>query len=372
MPWPIPANTVGGVADCPTGAPWSCAFSGLALVIASRYTPWPDLNPAASCFNGETADTGYEELSAFGPMRGPGGRLPARERGKRVRPLFTTMRRVASHRALHWAGAALASLGLSGCATFWEDVTSKDFQFHDLWVTPDPLVVLRDSDQGDKRARALRVLREPKQNGGTDKDQDAIVAILVTAAKSDAQPLCRLAAIQALGHFQDPRAAQGLQDAFFAVTEAPARREAPGSESFAANSAFAPETSIIIQCEALPALGQTKNSSGVELLARVARPGPATAVEASEVEKQQNRDLRLAAVRALGNYSHYEATSALVAVLEKDKDAALQNRAAESLQASTGKDLGKDPKAWHDLLERPPEQKAAREEKKFDLVGWFK
>ena len=63
-----------------------------------------------------------------------------------------------------------------------------------------------------------------------------------------------------------------------------------------------------------------------KLLARVARPGPSTVVEASESEKQQNRDLRLAAVRALGNFQHYQATEALVVVLEKDKDVALHDR----------------------------------------------
>jgi len=288
-----------------------------------------------------------------------------------VQPLFNAIRRGARRRAVHLAGAALASLGLSGCAQFWEDVTSKDFQCSDLWSRPNPLLVLRDSNSGDKRARALRSLREPKQHGGTAEEQDAMVNILVTAAKTDPQPLCRLAAIQSLGGFQDPRAAQGLQDAFFAVTEAPARREPTKPESFGANAAFPPDVSTVIQCKALEALGKTGHPSGVELLARVARPGPSTVVEASETEKQQNRDLRLSAVRALGHHKHYEATSALVAVLEKDKDVALQNRAAESLAEATGKDLGKDPKAWEEFLTKPPEQQK-KEQKTVDLASWFK
>ena len=73
------------------------------------------------------------------------------------------------------AGAALTSLGLSGCAGFWDDVTSKDFKVQAMFVTPNPLLVLRDSTDGDKRAKALRALTEPKQNGGSDEDQDAVV-----------------------------------------------------------------------------------------------------------------------------------------------------------------------------------------------------
>jgi hypothetical protein len=280
------------------------------------------------------------------------------------------------------AGAALAGLVLCGCtntSSFWDDVTSHDFEFKNLWSPePNPLLVLRDSKDGDKRAKALARLQEPKQHGGSDADQDAIVSILVTAAKTDPQPLCRLSAIQALANFHDPRAAQGLSDAFFAVTVEDSKKGPMTTESFATNTAFPPDTANIIQCEALTALGKTKSPVAVELLARVARPGPTTIVEASEVDKQQNRDLRLAAVRALGNFSHYQATEALVVVLQKDKDVALHDRALESLQASTGKKLPDDPKAWDDLLHHPNADQTASAPKEkdkswnIDLVGWFK
>jgi HEAT repeat protein len=275
------------------------------------------------------------------------------------------------------AGALLASLALSGCTTtFWDDVTSRDFEFKSLWEpAPNPLVVLQNSKDGDARARALSALREPKQHGGNDKDQDFILGLLVTAARNDAQPLCRLAAIQSLSTFQDPRAVQGLTDAFFAVTVEEPHKGVLSTDSFATNNAFPQETANIIQCEALAALGKTKNPAAVELLARVARPGPNTVVEAAEQEKQQNRDLRLAAVRGLGNFNHYQATEALVAVLQKDKDVALHRRALESLEASTGKKLPDDPKAWDALLHQEPgTQNAgspAEKESKFSLVGWW-
>jgi HEAT repeat protein len=274
------------------------------------------------------------------------------------------------------AGAFLASVGMCGCVDFWDTVTNRNFEISQLWTAPpNPLVVLRDSNDGDERAKALRRLTEPKQHGGTDQDQDTIVTILVTAAKTDPQPLCRLAAIQSLGQFQDPRAAQGLIDAFFAVTvQEPHPQETLRTEAFITNAAFPAETANIIQCEALASLGRTKNPAGVELLARVARPGPSTVVEAGSGEKQQNRDLRLAAVRALANFQHYQATEALVTVLEKDPDVALHDRALESLQTATGKKLPDEPKAWEDLMHQPPSnQKAATaNDSKINLVGWFK
>ena len=111
--------------------------------------------------------------------------------------------------AARLAGILLVSLAMCGCTTtFWDDITSRDFEFKKLWESPpNPLVVLHESHDGDARARALSSLKEPKEHGGKDEDQDAIVSILVTAARTDAQPLCRLAAIQSLGTFKDPRGA---------------------------------------------------------------------------------------------------------------------------------------------------------------------
>src|SRR5258708_21968841 len=117
-------------------------------------------------------------------------------------------------KSVNWrmACAGLLIFGLCGCAGFWADVTSHDFEVSSLFVKPNPLQVLKDSSDGDKRARALRTLREPKQYGGSDQEQDFVVNMLTTAAVAEHQYFCRLAAIQALGHFKDPRAVKGLED----------------------------------------------------------------------------------------------------------------------------------------------------------------
>lgn len=296
--------------------------------------------------------------------------------------LFRELRNIWGRRA-RLAGVALLVLNVCGCAAFWDKVTSSKFQFKDLYTTPDPLQVLQNSTDGDERAQALRSLREPKQNNGDDAAQDMVVKVLVLSATTDPQPLCRLAAIDALGHFQDPRAVQGLMEAFWAVNTQPTpqvtqvKMKTPTgrlSSATPAAKAMSSETVTVIQCEALRALGETRNPAAVELLARMARPEPLTAPETSEQEKEQVRDIKIAAVRALGNFRHYQATEALVEVLKNEKDVALRDRAVDSLEAATGKHYGDDVKSWEDLIRQTPDTRNARApdgDWKVKLVGWF-
>ena len=265
-----------------------------------------------------------------------------------------------------WRGSrflGLAALGLSlcGCASFFEQISRRDIpvaqRFSEYWSKPDPLVVLRDSKDGDPRAQALRSLKEPKQNGGGDKDQEAILAILTAAATSESQPLCRAAAVHSLGEFKDPRAVPVLIDAYYKA------------------ATFAPETASVVQCEALTALGKTKDPAAVELLTRVVR-APSPAFDVPEADKQQEQDRRTAAARALGNFSHYQATEALLYVLKNERDAGLRCRAGEALAKATGKDLGDDAAAWDRVLNEhaydgPVKPPHAKEQSKLNLVGWF-
>jgi hypothetical protein len=245
----------------------------------------------------------------------------------------------------------LGCTGLTGCTGFWDEITSRDFSVKNFFVTPNPMLVLRDSSDGDLRARSLRALREPKLHGGTDADQDAVVKILCTAAATEKQPLCRLAAIQSLGRFKDPRAVEGLKDAFYNA------------------SSFAPETTTIIRCQAVTALGQTGNPGGLELLTRVVGEPPA---EGSEMEKQQALDVRIAAARALCKFKEPAAAQALVHVLQTERDVGLRDRATESLQLATGKNLPADAKAWEQALQPAAGTTVAAEQgKRIKLLGWF-
>ena len=226
------------------------------------------------------------------------------------------------------AGPIIAALTVTGCASFWDDVTSRDFKMKSLFVQPDPLTVLQTSTDGDLRAKALRSLKEPISHGGTQADQDEVMKLLSNAAVTDKQPLCRLAAMQTLGRFKDPRAAGVLTDAFYK-----------------ANS-FAPDTSAMLQCHALKSLGETSSPAGQELLVKVVREPRS---EGTEVERQNAMDIRLAAARALGHYSDPQAEAALFLVMRTEKDVGLRMCAYDSLKTATGKRMPLESKDWESL-----------------------
>jgi HEAT repeat protein len=243
-------------------------------------------------------------------------------------------------RSTAWAGlvcTALAAVGVCGCGA-WDEITVKEpfkDKVHRLFgPEPDPLVVLRDSADGHDRARALRALREPSRYGGSAEDQDAAVKILASAASTERFAACRLAAIQTLRQYRDPRTVKALEDAYYRA------------------GSFGPEIATVIRCQALEALGDTGQSAAVEVLVRVLKEPP-VAAEGSETEKLQKNDERLAAARALGKFRHYQATAALVQVLRSDEDIAMRSRAHESLREATGQDLPADAQAWADYLSHP-------------------
>jgi HEAT repeat protein len=243
--------------------------------------------------------------------------------------------------------------GLTGCANFWDEVTSRDFDVKSLWAAkPNPLVVLATDSDGNKRAKALRALHEPNQRGGTAKEQDAIVKILATAATADQQALCRLAAINSLAEFKDPRAAEALDRAFLD------------------NAPFPPEINNVIKQQALAALGQTGSAVAQHRLILVANEPP-PAADTSLVEKQQKMDLRLTALRSLGKFNHYEVTETLVKVLKAEKDVALRDRAQQSLVEVTGKQLPPDAKQWEDYLHQPGGPPPPSKNTFATLVSWW-
>jgi HEAT repeats len=226
------------------------------------------------------------------------------------------------------AGPVLMALSITGCANFWDEVTSRDFKVKNLFVEPDPLLVLQTSTDGDMRAKALRSLKEPISHGGTQTDQDEIMKLLTAAAVSDKQPVCRLAAMQTLGRFKDPRAATALVDSFYRA------------------ESFAPDTITMLRCHALKSLGETGNVTAMDLLVKVMREPRS---DGTEVERQNAMDVRLAAARALGNYSNPESEGALFQVMRTEKDIGLRMCAYESLRATTGKKMPLESKDWDSM-----------------------
>lgn len=226
------------------------------------------------------------------------------------------------------AAVCLLALSLAGCAGLWDEMTSRDFQVRDLFVRPDPFVVLRESTDGDHRAKALRALGEEPHTA----NPDAVLPLLTQAATTERQPLCRLAAIQALGQYHDPRAVQALTAAFESA------------------DTFPTETATLVRCQAIAALGQTGHADAAPLLVRVVGQPP---TRGSELDRQQTLDERIAAARALEYVNHPQAADALLRVLKTDKDVALRNRAHESLEALAGRRLPTDPAEVETVLTQP-------------------
>lgn len=252
--------------------------------------------------------------------------------------------------ASNWkqAGQALGGallLGACGCAGFWEEVSSREFAFKNLWSQPEPLVVLRDSSDYHRKGQALARLREPLRNGGTQQEQDLYLQILSRAAVNETSgqaealsrdPYCRLCAIRMLGEYQDPRALPILEKAYLE------------------SHPFTPEMNAMIRQQALTALESTGNSEARHVLIRAARQPSASAVS-SHADRQSILDEKLAAVRALSKYPKSDCVETLIYLLETEKDVAVRHCAHNSLKTITKSDLPEDPKAWRDLQARGAE-----------------
>jgi hypothetical protein len=256
------------------------------------------------------------------------------------------------HRLLSFLACTALTVPAWGCASFWDEAFSRERDLRGYFSPANPLVVIHDSTDGERRAKALASLQEPAQHGGNAKDQDTYLLILTTAATSDRDPLCRLGAIQALGHFKDPRAARALEDTF--------QQKLPFTQDFNA----------MLRQQALRALEKTGDPEARKLLILVARePGPA--LDAPSADRQQQQDERLVAIRALSKYRQPECIETLMYLLETEKDGALRDRAHQSLQTATGKTLPPDAQAWRASLAGQPIDTAAQPSLINRVSGWF-
>jgi hypothetical protein len=247
--------------------------------------------------------------------------------------------RIGSRRLL----LAVVCAALGGCAGFWDDVTSRDFHFKDMFkAAPEPMTVIRTSNDGDKKSKALRSLKEPLQNGGNQQQQDEIVQVLIQSAVGDPQPLCRLAAIATLQHYKDPRAAPALIDAYDRAFYFQRER---------------PEVMATIQTQALAGLGVNGNPIAVARLVGVLKAPPETK---DAKNRQQDLEQRIVAARALAYFPQYQAAEALVSILRGEQDVALRNRATQSLREMTGQELPADAQAWADFLHKSGKEGLAK------------
>ena len=268
------------------------------------------------------------------------------------------------YRVLPIAGVVGVSLALTGCAGTLDTVTSRTFRqdpFNTTYrmVRPeDPLAVLRADPprSGDERAKAMLRLQEPLALGLTQQDQDEVVDTLARAATSDPSPVLRLAAVEALGRFEDPRAPGILmlayQSAHGRTDDAPAIPTArvPGARlPLAVPTGFGPDVVSAVRVRVVEGLGKAGRPETIPFLASIAA-GPSAGPGPEEID---DREVRLAALRGLGQCRHSDAVTALAQIMaaEAGKDAAVVGRAHDGLVNLTGRRIPADPARWNEVVQ---------------------
>jgi HEAT repeat protein len=279
-----------------------------------------------------------------------------------------------------WAALGLAA---AGCANTWDTLSSRRFRdkpMETLFSKEDPMVALRNNGEGDDRIRAMHAIQEPKRNGGSDAQQDELVQILGRTATEDKAALCRLAAIDALSRFEDPRVPPILVTAYRNATiEEPQSAANAASESgieqvglrrrhiAAPPSTFAPEIVTAIQCRSLEALGATHSPAGLAMLCDIASKPAKPLAKETDANKGDlinpfgdgvdEEKVRVAAVRALGSFTgDQQAMLVLIGLLKNEKDVVVRSRAHEALMKITGQNLPATADVWEAWLRQgaPP------------------
>jgi hypothetical protein len=264
----------------------------------------------------------------------------------------------------HVLAAVAASVSLAGCANTWDTMTSRRFRdkpFEVMFGRDDPLTTLRTNPDGDARARAMAKLTEPAD----DADKDEAVQILAQSATADPSPWVRMAAIDALGRFNDPRALEALAVAYQSAPGRPPKKASvtpvgvttaggrtmtdPGDRlGLHGPQGFPPDQVAGIRSRVLDALGQSGRPEAVGFLARVA-----TEPEAADDDPASRDMVRHAAVRNLALIRQPEAAVALARVLstETGRDVTAAQLAHEGLVGLTGKNLPPDPQKWDEVIQ---------------------
>lgn len=243
-----------------------------------------------------------------------------------------------------------ATIGLTGCASTWDTMTSRRFRdapFGTMFGSEDPMTVLRQNPDGDARARAMRNLKEPT----VEPDQTEAIEILAAAATTDPSPWVRVAAIDALGRFQDQRAVEHLAHAYHQAGAKPTAQK-PGILNdrlgLRGPQGFPSDQVANIRGRAVEALAKTGRPEAVGFLTEIASM-PSTAFD----DPMERNAVRQRAVAGLAKIRDKEAVAALAKILaaEEGKDVTLTNLAHGGLVELTGLKHPADAATWNEVVQ---------------------
>jgi len=248
--------------------------------------------------------------------------------------------------------AVLIASCLTGCAA-WDDFSWRKMNTEVFWTPSNPMEVIKSGTDGSERRRAILALREPQASGGSQQDQDACVGVLCKLAATDGNPLCRMAAIEMLGGYRDPRAVGGLKDAYYGATS------------------FGGEQATVLRRLALTGLGKSGDAAAAEMLVKVLREPDA---EGPDVDRDAKTQERITAARALARFENIQVTAALVEAMGKSDDVGLKRVTHESLVSITGENLPADAQEWNNYLRqaggKQPRRRATLGDGIMQAVGW--
>lgn len=266
--------------------------------------------------------------------------------------------------------AMCANIFSLGCASTWEKVSNRKFwkdPVKSTFQTEDPMYVLRNKVDGTERAEAMRRLKEPARNGRTAQEQEEALQMLGHAATSDPSPVVRIAAIDALARFEDPRTTAMILAAYHQASAlssstkvaeiangvqqtAASKKEYGGLDLFGLNgpTGFQPEFVSAIRVRAIDGLGTKTSPEVIGFLASLTQRQDTNTLETST-----EHDIRVAAVKQLGQMRDPQAVQVLAKVLEaeRQRDVTLASRAHEGLVQLTGKNLPPEPAQWNQVVQ---------------------
>src|SRR5262249_30054370 len=159
-----------------------------------------------------------------------------------------------------------------------------------LWTSPPPpMVVIEKSSDGYAKAKAYTKLDETSDQVENEKR----IKVLQTAALSDRDPLCRIAALRTLGRYKDPRAGKILIDVYLS------------------NPGLSPENNSFIRQQALASLARSAPPEAKQLFIQAARQPSGSLTGAAQRDRMEILDERNTAIRALAKYPQPDSVDTL-------------------------------------------------------------
>lgn len=211
--------------------------------------------------------------------------------------------------------------GCDGAKTRWQESRRSPQQWLDVAL---------ESRQADERRKAVDALAS-----GRAATEEWAVKAFDSIARTDVDSMVRVAALRGLRRSMSAATVPTLVKLLTPGTPPADARPAPGP----------------VRWEAMQLLRDIGRDGNVP----ADRQSAVAEVLVQRAERDPDRNVRIAAVEAMGDYRETRVTQALLAAL-KDRDFAMQSAAEGSLRRITGESHAYDAEEWSTALSKSPAQ----------------